>query len=411
MVVFLCGTYIDLAAEREAVLEAIQEVQQDRQAMEFFGARPDRAIETCLEEVRASDIVIVLIGFLYGSLAPGSEISFTQAEYEEAHRLGKTCLVYVRDENALIPAKYMERDPVKLRHLDSFRNLVESRHTVAKFREGADLARQVASDLSRLIDKDRRPEPPEVAASQNVQALMERELTVAADIQRQLLPTAPLRGEGFEIAGVSVPCRTVGGDYYDFFPYSEGGVAMVIADVSGKSIPAALVMTSLQARVRILSEYGHDPAEFVSRLNRSMCVNMPANRFVTLIFALLKPVEGDVIYCNAGHNPGMVARRDGTVERLSVSGAPLGLLNVMQYQGDTVHLDHGEVLLLYTDGIAECMNRAFEEFGEDRLAAVLRANRDSTAEEIGNAIVNATKGWSDGQPLADDIAIVAGRRL
>jgi hypothetical protein len=152
MVVFLCGTYADLVAERDAVLASIREMQHEHQAMEFFGARPDRPIETCLEEVRRSDVVVVVLGFLYGSIVAGSDLSYTQAEYEEAYARGKTCLVYVRDEDSLIPAKYIERDPTKMSRLKNFRDLLEGRHTVVKFRDASDLAAGVGADLNRIAD-------------------------------------------------------------------------------------------------------------------------------------------------------------------------------------------------------------------------------------------------------------------
>jgi serine phosphatase RsbU (regulator of sigma subunit) len=410
MVVFLCGTYRDLAAEREAVLGALRDMQHERQAMEFFGARPDRAIETCLEEARASDVVIVVVGFLYGSLVPGSEMSFTQTEYEEAYQLGETCLVYVRDKEAVIPAKYTEVRPSGLHRLKGFRDLVEGRHTVAKFRESADLARQVAADLNRLVDKSIRAEPLEAASARSAQALIARDLEIAADVQRELLPASALRGEGFEVTGLSVPCRYAGGDYYDFFPYSEGRIAMVIADVSGKAVSAALIMTSLRATVRTLADYGYTPAEFITRLNHSMCQNMPITRYATLFFTLLNPKDGDLIYCNAGHNPGMIAREDGSVERLSSGGEVLGFFDAKHYEQYTTRLGVGDALLLCTDGITECMNSASEVFGEDRVAAVLRHNRDHPADHICQAILDATREWAAAQVLEDDLALVAARR-
>jgi serine phosphatase RsbU (regulator of sigma subunit) len=366
-----------------------------------------------LEEVRASDVVILVVGFLYGSLVPGSEFSYTQTEYEEAHKLGKTCLVYVRDEEAVLPVKYTERDPSKLRRWKDFRDLVEGRHTVARFRESADLASQIAADLSRLVEKSRRPEPPEAAIAPSAEAQYERELASASFIQQQLLPHAALRGEGFDIAGLCVPCRTIGGDYYDFFPYSEGCIAIVIADVAGKGVPAALMMSALQARVRILAEYCHPPAEFIRRLNRSMYAHTPSNRYVTLFFALLDTRNGDLIYCNAGHNAAMVAREDGSVERLSGEGVILGVFDAMNYENltkqYTTRLEAGDALLLYTDGISECVNHADFEFGEDRIAAVLRQNRDRPSDAIGQAILSATREWTADE-FPDDLALVAARR-
>jgi hypothetical protein len=158
MVVFLCGTYADLKTERQAVLAVVSELQHQHQAMEFFGARPGRPIETCLEEVRASDLLVVILGNLYGSLIPGEEVSYTEAEYEEGYGLAKKCLIYMRDEEALVSVRYMEQDPVKLTKLTKFRTTVAERHTIVRFRDATDLARKVEGDLKR--EAQRAPGPP-----------------------------------------------------------------------------------------------------------------------------------------------------------------------------------------------------------------------------------------------------------
>lgn len=411
MVVFLCGTYADLAAEREAVLGAIRGLQHEHQAMEYFGARPDRPIETCLQEVRASDVIVVVVGFLYGSIVPGSDFSYTQAEYEEAQRLEKTCLVYVRDEDSLIPAKYMERDPTKMIRLKSFREILEGRHTVVRFRDSNDLARQVAADLNRIAEKRRRPEAPESIPTRNVQDLLERELQIAAEMQRGLLPGGPLRTDGFDIAGVSLPCRSVGGDYYDYFLYPDGRIALFIGDVSGKGIPAALMMWSLQARVSMVADYGHAPGELVTRLNRSITRQMPSNRFITLFCSVLNDNTGELVYCNAGHNPPLVARVDGTVERLPGGGPILGILGQHKYEEFATRLDKGDALLLYSDGVTEATNPDDDELGDDRVAAVLRDNRMRESDEILQAVLKVTREWTAPGPAADDLSLVAVRRI
>jgi len=149
--VFVCSTFDDLEQEREAVLDAIRRVQQRHNAMEFFGARDEQPIETCLDEVRESDLLVVIVGLKYGSLPPGMEISYSQAEYEEGARLKKRCLVYVRDDNVPILPKYVERDPDKLRLLEAWRQKLNARHTVGKFADWPKLAVQVAADLGQVL--------------------------------------------------------------------------------------------------------------------------------------------------------------------------------------------------------------------------------------------------------------------
>ena len=149
--VFVCSTFDDLDWEREGVLDAIRQVQQRHNAMEFFGARAGQPIEVCLDEVRKSDLLVVIVGLKYGSLAPGLGISYSQAEYEEGDRLGKPCLVYMRDDDVPILPKYVERDPDKLRLLDAWKQTLNAKHTVAKFEDWPRLAVQVAADIGHFL--------------------------------------------------------------------------------------------------------------------------------------------------------------------------------------------------------------------------------------------------------------------
>jgi len=151
LTVFVCSTFSDLSAERESVLEAIRRLQLQHDSMEFFGARSGQPIETCLKEVRKSNILVVIVGHRYGTIVSELGISFSEAEYEEGYRLKKPCLVYIRDENIPILPKHIERDPEKMRLLERWKIILQKRHTVAMFRDGHDLAVQVAADLSRTI--------------------------------------------------------------------------------------------------------------------------------------------------------------------------------------------------------------------------------------------------------------------
>jgi hypothetical protein len=149
--VFVCGTFGDLGQERDGVLDAIRRLKLQHDSMEFFGARTDRPIETCLEEVRASDILVVIVGLRHGSIVPELGTSYSEAEYTEGFRLNKPCLIYMRDEDIPILPKHMERDAEKLKLLQKWKETLHSRHTVATFQDGNGLAVQVAADLSRTI--------------------------------------------------------------------------------------------------------------------------------------------------------------------------------------------------------------------------------------------------------------------
>jgi hypothetical protein len=153
--VFICSTYRDLSGEREGVMEAIRRLQHLHDSMEYFGARPNLPIETCLDQVRRSDVMIVIVGHLYGSIVPEAGVSYTEAEYNEGVRLGKPCLVYMRDEDALIPPKYMEQDPEKIILLKKFKEMLRKNHTFATYTSTQDLCLAVATDLGREAEKIR----------------------------------------------------------------------------------------------------------------------------------------------------------------------------------------------------------------------------------------------------------------
>jgi sigma-B regulation protein RsbU (phosphoserine phosphatase) len=240
--------------------------------------------------------------------------------------------------------------------------------------------------------------------------LMASELEQAAEIQRRFLPSDAPAIPGLDLAGYNAPCHTVGGDYYDFLPYPDGRVALVIADVAGKGMAAALMMTCLQANVHAVAEYGDDPAGIVTRLNHSIAATCPGNRFVTLFFGVVNPQTGELIYCNAGHNPPLLVRSDGELLRLEGGGPVVGILPNLTFQEQRCRMEPGDALLLYSDGVTEASNPGGEEFGEERLAEILRERRQEPAEAIVNAVNEAVENFTAGQPPADDITVVVARR-
>lgn len=176
LTVFLCSTFSDLSAEREAVLDAARRLQLQHDSMEFFGARAQQPIETCLEEVRKSDILVVIVGHKYGSIVQDLGVSYSEAEYSEGYRLGKPCLVYIRNENVPVLPKHVERVPEKMRLLDKWKETLQKRHTIASFSDGHGLAVQVAADLGRTVRS------LEEADKMRREAAKESQHTVHADI-------------------------------------------------------------------------------------------------------------------------------------------------------------------------------------------------------------------------------------
>jgi serine phosphatase RsbU (regulator of sigma subunit)/pSer/pThr/pTyr-binding forkhead associated (FHA) protein len=239
---------------------------------------------------------------------------------------------------------------------------------------------------------------------------MARELDQAAEIQRSFLPGGAPKVEGADLAGYNAACRTVGGDYYDFFAYPNGRVAMVLGDVSGKGMPASLMMMGLQARVQVLADEPQNLAAVMNRLNKITCKNCPSNRFITFFFCVLDAGTGDLGYCSAGHNPPVIVRANGAVESLDGGGPPLGILSLANYAEYRAKLEPGDVLAIYSDGVTEASNAKDEEFGDEQFAQVLAANRAKSAPDIVAAVTQALTTFTAGSPPADDITLIVARR-
>ena len=196
--------------------------------------------------------------------------------------------------------------------------------------------------------------------------LMDEELKTAYIVQRRLLPDRPPVVEGYTFAGLNRPCRTVSGDYYDFVVRPDGRVYFVIADVSGKGLTAALLLTGLQAAFRIFTKADPDPATLVTQLNSAMKENMPQSKFVTLFAARLDPATGLVEFANAGHNPPLFVGAAG-VQPLNTTDIILGMFPNAQYRRQTLQLEPGDSLVLFTDGVTEASSDGEDEYGSARL--------------------------------------------
>jgi sigma-B regulation protein RsbU (phosphoserine phosphatase) len=241
--------------------------------------------------------------------------------------------------------------------------------------------------------------------------LMARDLEQAAEIQQRFLPSVAPSVRGLDVAGHNAPCRTVGGDYYDFFPYGSSRIAMVLGDVSGKGMPASLLMMGLQARVQVLIEEPKSLADVMTRLNRITSANCPSNRFITLFFCIRDGDTGDLTFCNAGHNPPLIVRSNGSYELLQGGGPVLGILPYIEYQEYHAQMDAGDALLIYSDGVTEANNPAGEEFEIEGLAAAVIPDRSESAGSIISHINKALSNYTKGAPPADDITLIVARRV
>ncbi len=237
---------------------------------------------------------------------------------------------------------------------------------------------------------------------------LDEDLRRAAEIQRGLLPSACPPVENYDLAGSNRPCRAVGGDYYDFG--SDGGdVLFVLGDVAGKGTGAALLMAVLRALVRA-HWYGADPAEAMVRINRTVCQNVPQGKYITFFLGRLDPPTGRVTYVNAGHNPPLLVRADGSVEMLTHGGVVLGLLPDATYDQGTATLRPGDTLLVFSDGVTETWNLEDEEYGEDRLIALARDGRALGAESLQAEILRQLDIYSAGTKATDDRTLVVLKR-
>lgn len=242
--------------------------------------------------------------------------------------------------------------------------------------------------------------------------LMERELNQAAEIQREFLPTAAPDIPGLDLAGFNAPCHTVGGDYFGFFPYPDGSVALILGDVSGKGMPASLMMMGLQARVEVLlREPGMLMSEALTSLNRLTAQRCPAGRFITLFLCCLNPQTGCLTYANAGHNPPVILRADRTATKLTEGGPVLGILPQIHYEQFQTILHPGDLLAIYSDGITEAATPADEEFETENLIAALREHQEQSAAEMITGVTEAVTKWTEGAPPADDITLVLAKML
>ncbi len=240
------------------------------------------------------------------------------------------------------------------------------------------------------------------------QEAMQRELEIARDVQRELLPRSFPVLRGLELSGACHPAVGVGGDYYDFLVFSEDQVGLVIADVSGKGIPAALLMAGLQASVRSLTVPSASPGEINRRLNRMLCRSTSSSRYATFFLGMYDPARRILTYSNAGHYPPIILGSDG-VTRLQADGIPLGLFPDADYGEGRRQMHPGDLLVLYTDGIIEAPDAADREFGEARLLEVLTKHRDRELDEIVFLVLNEIARWTGGARAHDDATLVLGR--
>jgi sigma-B regulation protein RsbU (phosphoserine phosphatase) len=236
---------------------------------------------------------------------------------------------------------------------------------------------------------------------------IERELELAAAIQRQILPRDVPTVAGLEIAARNRPTRQVGGDYFDFFPLSGGRLAFLVADVSGKGVPAALLVSTVHAAVHLQIDDAKTVAELIGRIDRHLQKYAATRKFLTCFFGLLEPETGTLRYVSAGHNPALLRKSSGDVERINATGVPIGMFPNATWREESVVMERGDLLCVYSDGITEALDAAEEEFGLERLSRLLTSDPPA---KVCDSVFDAVSAFAGETPQYDDQTLLLLRR-
>lgn len=280
---------------------------------------------------------------------------------------------------------------------------------VEAMRRGARSYVQKPWDDTTLVEVVQR-EVAEGQAGRRRDARFSRDYEEARQIQRALLPAQMPTLAGCQVAARWTPAAGIGGDCYDAIRFSDTRMALSIADVVGKGLPAALLMSNLQAAVRAFATPGADPHDVCGSVNRLLCRNIASGKFVTFCYVVVDLAEGHITYANAGHNPPLLIRADGTVERLAPTGLVLGVSPDWTYTSGRTTFHSGDRLICYTDGITEARNSDDAEYGEDALEDLATQMPRGSAEALADALAAAVITWTGGA-AQDDATLIVVERL
>ena len=240
---------------------------------------------------------------------------------------------------------------------------------------------------------------------------IEEELNFATEIQKKLLPSSNPQLDGFDIAGQSIPAKEVGGDYYDFITIDENNSVICLGDISGKGMPAAMLMANLQATLRGQALFTSSAGECLTRANKLLYRSTDMQKFATFFYGILNTAESIFHFSNAGHDPPFLINPDKNVTRLTKGGTVLGFMEDYQFEEDLIKLNSGDMIIIYSDGITDQLNEKDEEFGEERLLSVLKKNLKSTAELLIENVFEALNIFVKDGKQSDDITIVVIKKI
>ena len=240
---------------------------------------------------------------------------------------------------------------------------------------------------------------------------LEGQLEVARQVQLELLPPRDPQLEGYDISAYNFPTEEVSGDYYDWVRIYDDQIGLVIADVSGKGVPAALLMAFLRASLRAATHIGYSPHISMAKVNYLLWESIERNQFVTAFYAILDVTNKTLTYTNAGHNPPVLLKQNGDVSFIERGSIPLGMFRDTRYHEYYLTMEPGDVLMLYTDGATEAQNPEGEEFGRERLAKTVQLNRQLGARELITAAHAEVLEWTDGHGATDDVTFFVIKAL
>jgi serine phosphatase RsbU (regulator of sigma subunit) len=281
---------------------------------------------------------------------------------------------------------------------------VEASYGMSQRRE--DILTGIAQQVSLYLENF------QLLAQEQERIRLAQELQVAQRIQASLLPAVTPAIEGYEIAHAWDPAREVGGDFYDFLPLPHGKLGLLMADVADKGIPAALFMATTSTLLRVSAHDHAAPDQALLHANAWINAGNREDMFVTAWYGILDLASHRVDFANAGHSLALhVQAADGVIRMLRPAGMPLGVVEDLRLERDAISLAPGDLLVLYTDGVIDALNEAEEDFGQDRLEALLFGRRHETAQQVVAALRSAVLAHTGQAPLYDDVTVVALRRL
>jgi serine phosphatase RsbU (regulator of sigma subunit) len=374
---------------------------------EWAGAQSVVLLEASGDEYRCEELSIPARGFLLNRLAHYPHpVAFTDqdfdawlrwarrfrprhvAEIERLRQSGVRMAVPLRTKTDLIGVLLLGAPGARARYTSSDKHLLRSSADVfALLIENAHLT-------TRAVEQEK----------------LRKDVALAAEVQRRLLPAAPPRSTIATLAAFTLPARLVGGDYYDFLDLGSGRTGIAVADVSGKGVAAALLMSVVQASLRVITSAGEIPlSQLAARMNAFLHQSTGANKFATFFYAELDETTRQLAYVNAGHNPPFLVRASdagGAVVELAAGGTVIGLFEEMPYESASVELQSGDLLVAFTDGVTEALDASGDEFGEERLKDLLRSVRGATAADVASHLAAAMTAWIGGAEQHDDLTFV-----